>query len=120
MINLLTAIIVSFLFGLIMAVLMIAYFNFGEKVQEWSDSFSRPKQWARRVIHLTSMILAVVIIVYGFLIHASLVITNLREVTNSRSLLGTLFISCETLVVFPFLLLRKKILRERKVKKLWQ
>lgn len=120
MTNLLIAIVISFLFGLIMALLIIAYVNFGEKVQEWSDSYSNPKRWTRRIIHFTAMIFVVIVTFYGFLFYVSLVITSLKEITNNYNLFLIFFILCESLLIFPFILLRKKIFRQGRVKKLWQ
>lgn len=118
--NFLTAIIISCFSGLMMALLMIGYFNFGEKVQKWSDSFSRPKEWTRRVVHLTSMIGVVIVIFYGYIFHAVLVITNLKELTDSFNVLLAFFVFCQALFVCPSIVLRRKLFRQWKVKKLWQ
>jgi hypothetical protein len=109
----------SYLFGLVLFAFMFGYFSLVEGVQKWSDSGAQSRKWIRRGGHLALMLVSLILIVYGFLTFVSLLLPPLIEkLGQSGAVLA--FIVCLALVLLPFLQFRKHLLREWKVKKLWE
>ena len=107
-------------FGGIVCGIMIAYVNLLEKVQRWSETFSPPRRWIRRIVHFALMVVAILLVLYGYLIYASMVIPTLRDLSVNYAALVSLFIISNAIVILPFIMFRRNICRPVKVKKLWE
>ena len=120
MTTIVAAIIISGVFGGIAYGIMIGYINLIEKVQRWSEAFSPPRRWIRRITHFALMIVAILLFLYGYLTYASVVISILRDFSVNYAALVSLFILSNGIVVWPFIMFRRRICRPVKVKKLWE
>lgn len=114
------AIIISGVFGGIACGVMIAYINLIERVQQWSEAFSPPRRWIRRITHFALMIVAILMFLYGYLTYASVVIPLLRDLSANQAALVSLFIVSNGIVIWPFIMLRRHICRPVRVSKLWE
>jgi hypothetical protein len=109
----------SYLFGLILFGFMFGYFSLAEGIQRWSDCSPPYRKWVRRGGHLGLMLVSLILVVYGFLTYVSFTLPFLIKKLGQTG--GVLvFIVCLVIIVLPFLQFRKHLLREWKVKKLWQ
>ena len=111
--------ITSACYGLIISILMILYFNFGEKLQIWSERYNPPKKWIRRAFHLCSFLVTFLILIYTFLFWISFEIDHIITIASSTGSQVILLFLISVIFIIPFIFLWKKIFRKFNVKKLW-
>jgi len=112
--------ILSLVYGFLISALMIGYCNFGERIQLWSEKYTPPRNWIRRVLHLFLFIFALGVFFCGFMFWVSVVLDTIKQLSGNSSLQLISFFLLALLLILPFFLLRKYIFREFKVKKLWE
>jgi hypothetical protein len=106
--------------GLLTAALLVIYFKVAEKIQFWSEKYSPPKNWPRRILHLVICILAVVVIFYSILFWLSMITDFIKAFSEYAWLKIIFFIFFVLLFGLPSIALRRYIFREMKIKKLWE
>ena len=112
--------ILSVVYGLLISVFMIGYFNLGEKTQIWSEKYTPPRNWIRRVLHLFLCLFVLGVFFYSFLFWIRVVLDTIRRVSGNSALQLITFFLLALLFILPFFVLRKHIFRKFKVKKLWE
>jgi hypothetical protein len=112
--------ILSVVYGLLISVFMIGYFSVGEKIQLWSEKYTPPRNWIRRVLHLCLCLFVLGVFFYSFLFWISVVLDATRQLSGNSALQLITFFLLTLLLILPFFALRKHILRKFKVRKLWE
>jgi hypothetical protein len=112
--------ILSLFCGFLISALMIGYCNFGERIQLWSEKYTPPRHWIRRVLHLFLFIYSLGVFFYSFLFWVSVVLDTMKQLSGNSSIQLISFLLLALLLILPFFLLRKYIFRDFKVKKLWE
>ena len=110
--------ILSLGFGFLFSGFLFCYFACAEKIQAWSEKFTPPKNWARRIIHLLQCLVAILIVFYGILYWLSIIGPLIRGLSFNRALQFLLFILCLITVFIPQYMFRKKLFRKINVKKI--
>ena len=112
--------ILSVVYGLLISLFMIGYFILGEKIQLWSEKYTPPRKWIRRVLHLLLCLFVLGVFFYSFLFWISVVLNTIRQLSGNSALQLITFFLLALLLILPFFILRKHIFREFKLKKLWE
>jgi len=112
--------ILSVVYGLLISLFMIGYFILGEKIQLWSEKYTPPRKWIRRVLHLFLCLFVLGVFFYSSLFWISVVLDTIRQLSGNAALQLITFFLLALLLILPFFILRKHIFREFKLKKLWE
>jgi uncharacterized membrane protein YidH (DUF202 family) len=108
--------ILSLGFGFILTGFGMFNFICAEKIQAWSEKFTPPKNWARRIIHLLQCLVSVLIIFYGILYWLSIIAPLIRDLAFNQMLQLLVFIFYAMIIIVPFYIFRKKLFRKINVK----
>jgi len=110
--------ILSLGFGFLLSGFLFCHFICAEKIQAWSERFTPPKNWARRIIHLLQCLVSVLFIFYGILYWLSIIAPLIRDLAFNQMLQLLVFVFYAMIIVVPFYIFRKKLFRKVNVKKI--